>query len=154
MMGVPFAPDGWNEIIPGLFQGGHDRLDPDGTIPDVIVADEFDLVISLYRRHGFGPAAHVEHHYLNIPDGLLLADDAIRCGELADLAAAAVTDGRRVLIRCQAGYNRSGLVTALTLMRLGHTAEQAIDLIREKRSVYALFNEHFLAHLRQQAVTA
>lgn len=152
MFGIPYADHGWNEITPGLFMGGHDRIGGLGEYPVVAVnvTDEFDLVISLYRRFGSGPNPQVEHHYLNIPDGVLLAADAARCAELADTAAAAVKDGRRVLIRCQAGYNRSGLVTALTLMRLGHTADDAIALIREKRSPHALFNEHFLTHLRQE----
>lgn len=152
MWGVPYAADGWNEIVPDLFIGGHDRADG----PDqyrrcpVIVHNQFDLVISLYQRDGHGPGPGVEHHYLSIPDGALLAADAVRCGELADTAAAAVQAGRKVLVRCQAGYNRSGLVTALTLIRLGHDADKAISLIRERRSRYAMFNEHFLAHLRKE----
>ncbi|WP_431728629.1 protein-tyrosine phosphatase family protein [Verrucosispora sp. TAA-831] len=113
----------------------------------MVVTDEFDLVISLYRRSGSGPAEGVEHHYLNIPDGMLLPADAVRCAELASIAAAAVGAGRRTLIRCQAGYNRSGLVAALTLIRLGHTAGEAIALIQAKRSPYALFNGHFVNHL-------
>ncbi|WP_158566523.1 DUF4326 domain-containing protein [Micromonospora craterilacus] len=147
---IPYAPDAWNEIIPGLFMGGHDRLATPGEHPpavDVVVGDEFDVVISLYRRWGSGPAAGVEHHYLNIPDGALLPADARRCAELAGIAAAAVRAGRRALIRCQAGYNRSGLVTALTLIRLGRTAGEAIDLIQARRSPYALFNGHFVEHL-------
>ena len=55
--------------------------------------------------------------------------------------------GKRVNIRCQAGLNRSGLVTALTLMISGLSADQAIDTLRAKRSSYALCNgeyEHWL----------
>jgi protein-tyrosine phosphatase len=52
-------------------------------------------------------------------------------------------DGKRVLIRCQAGWNRSGLLMALVLIRDGHTASEAIDLIREKRSRHALSNFTF-----------
>ncbi len=50
---------------------------------------------------------------------------------------------KRVLIRCQAGWNRSGLITSLVLMRAGYSAQEAIDLIRERRSHHALCNQTF-----------
>ena len=55
--------------------------------------------------------------------------------------------GRRVLVRCQAGYNRSGLVVALALMRLGFTGQDAVARVRIARGPYALSNPHFLARL-------
>ena len=48
-----------------------------------------------------------------------------------------------MLVRCQAGLNRSGLVTALVLIKDGFTPYQAIDLIRQRRTDIALFNENF-----------
>ena len=45
---------------------------------------------------------------------------AARVDELAGVVADAVGDGRRVLVRCSGGLNRSGLVVATTLVRLGH----------------------------------
>jgi protein-tyrosine phosphatase len=55
--------------------------------------------------------------------------------------------GDRVLVRCQAGLNRSGLVTALILMRTGLDAESAIRLIRKNRADIALFNEDYVKWL-------
>ena len=55
--------------------------------------------------------------------------------------------GDRVLIRCQAGLNRSGLVTALILMSTGLDAESAILEIRKNRADIALFNEGYVAWL-------
>ena len=52
------------------------------------------------------------------------------------------------MIRCQAGINRSGLVVALLLMRDGMSAEDAINLIRKKRSEWALSNDHFNQYIR------
>jgi protein-tyrosine phosphatase len=52
--------------------------------------------------------------------------------------------GKRVLIRCQAGWNRSGLIAALVVMLNGETAEDAITLLRENRSPYALCNPDFV----------
>jgi protein-tyrosine phosphatase len=66
--------------------------------------------------------------------------------ELHDLVVAAHKDwkkGKRVLVRCQAGINRSGLVMALMLIRDGYTPEDAINLMRGKRGQAVLANKHF-----------
>lgn len=140
----------YDEIVPGLHVGGHD-YSPDGTIwaRDVVIADEFDLVISLYQRAGHGPADGVAHIHLRIPDGYLGDADLADVRTLADWAAEAVRDGKRVLVRCQAGLNRSSLVAAFTLLRLGHT--DPVALIREKRSPDALFNTHFQRYIADEA---
>jgi protein-tyrosine phosphatase len=52
--------------------------------------------------------------------------------------------GKVVAGKCQAGLNRSSLIVALVLIKEGFTATEAIDLIREKRSKYALFNTYFV----------
>lgn len=53
-----------------------------------------------------------------------------------------------VLVHCQAGLNRSGLVAAKALMLGGMTADDAISLIRAKRSPVCLCNPAFEAWLR------
>ncbi len=53
----------------------------------------------------------------------------------------------RVLVTCMQGRNRSGLVSALMLIRLGATADAAIRSIRRAR-VNALTNEQFVLLLR------
>lgn len=146
-----YADNDWDEIVPHLFMGGHDRLGRPGEefyAVTVRVADEFDTVISLYERKGCGPADGVEHHRHLFPDGHLLEDDAVELKRLAQLAALRVAQERRVLVRCQAGLNRSGLVVAMTLMALGYEPDDAIDLIRERRSPHALFNGSFVDYLR------
>lgn len=157
MIGLPFCSDRWSEVAPFLFVGGHDYL-PDGSRwpDDVVVGDEFDLVISLYHRPNCGPDPEVRHEYLRIPDGPLTLADRQRLDRLADLAADHVHARRPVLIRCQAGYNRSALVAGLVLLRLGATAHQAIAAIQDRRSRYALHNEHFCRYLRdaEQAMAA
>ena len=55
--------------------------------------------------------------------------------------------GEKVLIRCQAGLNRSGLVTALTMMHAGYEPADAIKQIRQQRSPMALFNDNFVTWL-------
>lgn len=151
--GVPFHTDPWTHLTEHLTMGGHDHVGPTGSIDDVVVTNEFDLVLSLYRRHGSGPAAGVPHRYMAIPDGYLAQQhiDAVR--GLAQDGAAAVTAGRHVLARCQAGYNRSGLLAAFILIRLGYTANDAIALIRERRGPHALCNEHFVELIHAEYAT-
>ena len=56
--------------------------------------------------------------------------------------------GRRVLITCRMGLNRSGLITALTLHRLtGWSGAACVNVVRARRPG-ALFNESFVKALR------
>jgi protein-tyrosine phosphatase len=99
-------------------------------------------------REGYGPAAGVEHVLVRIADAGVGADLAQRVDDLADRVAAAVADGDRVLVRCSGGLNRSGLVTAAALVRLGSEPDGAIALVRRARGPWALTNPVFVAHLR------
>lgn len=141
----PGAP--WNEIRPGLWMGGHDWTDANGEAQFAIVADQFDLVISLYVRDGHGPSPGVEHRVAEMRDGPLSSDQIIAVQELAVLAADAIRQGRIVLVRCHSGYNRSGLLVAQALIELGHDCDSAIALIRQRRSPFALNNEVFVDYL-------
>lgn len=52
------------------------------------------------------------------------------------------------LVHCQAGLNRSSLVAARAMMLEGLTADQAITLLRAKRSPACLCNPSFESYLR------
>nr|WP_218008248.1 dual specificity protein phosphatase family protein [Herbidospora sakaeratensis] len=143
---IPFDDQPWHEIIPGLFMGGHFRNDPGGLLP-VVVADEFDVVISMIRLDGHGPGATAVHHACHVPDGPLNPAEIGEVCAMADLAAEAVRSGKKVLVRCRAGYNRSGLVVAQTLLLLGHDLNDAITLVRTRRSEFALHNPFFVDYL-------
>jgi len=57
------------------------------------------------------------------------------------------------LVHCQAGLNRSGLITSLALMRAGMDAHEAVALMREKRCEAVLCNrsfEEFLYELEEE----
>lgn len=49
----------------------------------------------------------------------------------------------RVLITCHMGKNRSGLITALTLINLGSSADNAVQIVRKARGQSALGNRYF-----------
>jgi protein-tyrosine phosphatase len=89
-----------------------------------------------------------------IPDGPLDGTQLAGVIRLAEAACEAMDEGRRVLVRCYHGYNRSGLVIAHALMRQGSSAEAAIRLIRARRSPWALHNDLFVEYLRTGLATA
>ncbi|WP_328873826.1 dual specificity protein phosphatase family protein [Streptomyces sp. NBC_00287] len=151
---VPAPDTPWDEIVPGLWMGGHEFRAVAGQLEFVVVRDEFDLVQTLLRLPGHGPDGGVEHHVWPIPDGPLDGTQLTGVMRLAQAAGEALDAGRSVLVRCYHGYNRSGLVVAQTLMRRGHSVEEAIRLIRSRRSPWALHNDLFVEYLRAGLSTA
>ncbi|MEU1283026.1 protein phosphatase [Kitasatospora sp. NPDC005856] len=144
---TPGPSEPWNEIVPGLWMGGHYFTPPGGELELVIVGAEFDLVVSLYTHPGHGPAPGVEHLVQEVPDAPLAHGQLLAVQEAAELTAAAVRRGRRTLVRCHSGYNRSGLVVAQALIGLGHESGEAVRLVRERRSPWALNNPVFVDYL-------
>ncbi|MFJ8183050.1 dual specificity protein phosphatase family protein [Streptomyces sp. NPDC096105] len=151
---VPAPDSPWDEIVPGLWMGGHQVRGPAGRLEQVVVRRQFDLVHTLLRLPEHGPDPGVEHHVWPIPDGPLDGTQIAGVIRLAEAACEALDEGRTVLVRCFHGYNRSGLVVAHALMRRGRPAEAAIRLIRSRRSSWALHNDLFVDYLRTGLATA
>ncbi|MEU9386879.1 protein phosphatase [Streptomyces sp. NPDC048279] len=151
---VPVPDSPWSEVLPGLWMGGHEFRGSAGQLESAVVRDEFDLVQSLLRLPGHGPDTGVEHQVWPIPDGPLDGTQLAGVMRLARTASEALDAGRSVLVRCYSGYNRSGLVIAQALVHRGHTADEAIRLVRARRSPWALHNELFVAYLRAGLSTA
>ncbi|MFD0305112.1 dual specificity protein phosphatase family protein [Streptomyces sp. NPDC127119] len=151
---VPVPDSPWSEIVPGLWMGGHQYAGRSGEPEFAVVHDEFDLVLTLLRLPGHGPDPGVEHHVWAIPDGPLDGTQLAGVMRLARTATEALEEGRRVLVRCFHGYNRSGLVVAHALVLTGRTSDEAIRLIRARRSPWALHNELFVEYLRTGLATA
>ncbi|MER6187614.1 dual specificity protein phosphatase family protein [Streptomyces sp. NPDC001652] len=151
---VPAPDSPWNEIVPGLWMGGHEFRGHSGQLEFAVVRDEFDLVQTLLRLPGHGPDPGVEHHVWPIPDGPLDGTQLAGVIRLAQAASDALDGGRKVLVRCYHGYNRSGLVIAHALIRSGRSAEEAIRTIRARRSPWALHNDLFVDYLRAGLPTA
>lgn len=145
-----YAPD---EILPGLFQGGtedHHVLGepaPEGHYAGPV---DFDVVVTLYGDAMPAPWG-VEELRFGFPDSALRGRDVDRIVRIARSAHERWVAGDRVLVRCQAGVNRSGLVTALVLMLAGFEAADAIDLIRARRGRICLANRDFERWLLERA---
>jgi hypothetical protein len=143
----------WSEVLPNLWQGGTAGNDemfygkPEPTAR--ITKADFDTVITMY-----GYAQPADWHVRELRYGIYDSDmNDFDYEELFELVRSAHMDwqkGKKVLIRCQAGWNRSGLITALVLIRDGMPARQAIDLIRDTRSPHALCNKTFVQFLLTQ----
>ena len=67
---------------------------------------------------------------------------------LADLVRSMRASGKRVLVHCAAGMNRSGLLSAASLIRDGWSADDAMEAVRDARHG-ALNNPEFVDLLRR-----
>lgn len=141
---IPFDVPFMTEIAPNLWQGGC----ADG----LVLPRNIRHLVSLYPwesytiRHELDSAMSVR-----MLDGL--GEDMGKITALAAWVNACRTSGP-VLCHCQAGLNRSSLVVATALMLEGATADEAIKLIREKRSPACLCNPEFEEWLLSRPVKA
>lgn len=76
------------------------------------------------------------------PDGVRTA---------ARTVAERVKGGKRVLVHCAAGLNRSGVVSARALMFLGVPVTEALARVRAARGPFALSNRAFVEWLQEEA---
>jgi len=132
MGNTPFSVPLFSEVNNMLWQGGC----PVGEAPD-----EFAYIINLYPWEPYATKQHQEAHIHTMYDSHEIADT-----RLIEYLADKVNDCRkkgRTLVHCQAGLNRSAFITALALIRDGMKAEEAIALLRQKRSPAVLCNQAF-----------
>ena len=145
-------PQLYSMIAPNLFQGGTDDLDvihlaqtnnrPRTDLP-------FDAIVTMYAWAR--PADwNIQEFRYGVPDASITDIDLDRLRQAVEFGYDRWKSGDRVLVRCQAGLNRSGLVTALMMIKDGLTAQSAINCIRESRGPDALFNENFHAWLLKE----
>ena len=133
----------WSEIVDGLWQGGTAEDDKYAQISEpYITPDKFDAVYTLYAFANPVDWFVKEYRY-GFMDSYDTGFDVETIREIVVQAHTDWKKGKKVLIRCQAGLNRSGLITALVMIRDGYEPQEAIDIMREKRSGYVLMNPVF-----------
>ena len=144
-----------SEILPGLWQGGthdFDTLEFPKQYPIWNQEKLFDSVATLYAvAHPVGWG--ISERRFGFPDSALDEDNLPEIHAMADWVYDEWKSGKKVLVRCQAGWNRSGIITALTLIKDGYKPKDAIDLIRARRSPHALCNEDFVRYLEDLSRT-
>lgn len=62
-----------------------------------------------------------------------------------------IQDGHKVLVYCEAGRHRSVAMAASILIGMGHSADEAMDLIVEKRRVADPYAGHIQRQIRKFA---
>jgi hypothetical protein len=143
-------PNLYTEIAPRLWQGGtheDDFIESSKFFSPATQIQPFTAVLTLNSRTqpvGWG----VKELRFGFTDGPIEKSDVPRILEVSDWAYQQWKGKENVLVRCQAGANRSGLVVALVLMKDGASAEKAIELIQSKRS-FALSNSAFVSWLKE-----
>jgi len=143
----------YSEILPALWQGGTEDGDNiyhgQKRLPTMGDPRPFDAVVSLCAYTQPVGWLTKEFRYA-FPDGPVDPQVYEEAERIADWAHREWKSGARVLIRCQAGLNRSGLITALVLSKEGMYTEEIIQLIRDKRGEFALSNKHFVEYLNKR----
>ncbi len=136
----------YSEILERLYMGGTDDKDvihlpanPYARRDDL----PFDSIVTMYAWARPADWKVQEYRY-GVPDARISDMDLSRLRQAVNWGYKQWKKGDRVLIRCQAGLNRSGLVTALILIKDGMSPEDAIRTIRKNRAAIALFNEHYV----------
>ena len=139
--GHQFSVPLFSPIDENLWMGGCPR----GEAPP-----QFDTIICLYTHEPYSLHQNQVHLSVDMRDGPMVPDVAM-LEMLADTVNRARERGT-VLVHCQAGLNRSGLITALALIRSSKYApDAAIAHLRERRCDAVLCNAAFAKWLMDQA---
>jgi protein-tyrosine phosphatase len=134
-----------SEIVPNLFVGSkpspgrHEGID---TI--VLAAIEYQLPADQF------PGTEVIHVPLDdAPSRLMHEDEIVGATKAAARVARRLRSGRKVLVTCAMGLNRSALVAALAIYDVySMSADEIIARLRRARGVWALSNPNFEKLLR------
>lgn len=140
-----FTPkDLWTQVLPRLWLGGTDDDDMVGK-PEIeprITKADFDTVVTLHAWSN--PADwHVRELRQAFHDGEIAEIDVEDLWFLVNNVYDDWQLGRRILVRCLAGLNRSALVVALVMIMAGYTSLDAIEHLRRARSEWVLHNPDF-----------
>ena len=85
-----------------------------------------------------------------IPDAELDSTQLRLVAQTSAVVAKAIVDGKRALVTCRMGLNRSALVIAFALHQLTTmSASQMVAHIRSRRGANALSNEFFVSYIER-----
>lgn len=135
-----------HEIYPGLWQGSRP---PEG---EVLRRAGFSMVVLCAEEHQPPVSSFYAIDVLHAPNDdaqQLTREQKDRAVMAAYRVAQRVREGGRVLVTCWAGWNRSGLVTAITLHFLtGNSGEDCAKRVKNRRP-RGLCNAAFVDLLRK-----
>ncbi len=132
-----------DRVAPRLHQGS---VPPRGRAVRAAGFDVLVLAAREYQPRGREfPGVRVLHAPLD--DAELTATEVLTYEAAAQAVAEAVREGKRVLVTCFAGLNRSGIITARALQHLRIPTDHAIRMVRKARGKSALCNDDFVRQL-------
>ncbi len=137
---IAFSAD---EVYPNLFQSS--KISRRGDLEKVKVLG-IDTVIDL--EGGFDPPMDFLDVYVYWPiHDIPIIPDVEMLKMVSTFGMMEIKRGKKVLVHCAQGLNRSGLVCGRIMTLCGLTGHYAVDLIRKKR-VGSLYNPVFVEYLR------
>lgn len=140
----------YSAIVPGLFVGGLSALaycPQDQGCLDLLVCCAREACGEDSGLSGPEPGAWAEVLLCPLDDEEGLPVPAGMVEPMAEEVAKRVGGGQKVLVFCAEGRNRSGLIAALALLRLGHA--DPVALLRERRHRSVLTNKTFAAYVER-----
>jgi protein-tyrosine phosphatase len=123
-----------------------------GSAPDPSSHLDFDTLVLCakeYQPRGKFSGLEVIHVPLDDSGVPMLPQEKHGAMVAARQVAMRLREGKRVLVTCAAGLNRSGLVSALAMGMLGATAAVAIESVRRARGPRALSNPYFVSFVER-----
>lgn len=131
---MPFSAPFISKIADNLYMGGCRR--------GLLLPYHIRHVISLYPWESYRLHASVDTFHETLMYDAAAKPDTDEVHSLAILVNECRESGP-TLVHCQAGLNRSGLISAIALVLDGMAPADAIALLREKRSPAVLCNPTF-----------
>lgn len=134
-----------SEVAPGLFVGS--KPPPgryDGIDAIVLAAMEYQPPAELF------PGTEIIYAPLDdAPGRAMYEDEIVTAARAADRVSQLLRAGRRVLVTCQMGLNRSALIAAIAMHDVfGMGADEIIKRLRRARGAWSMSNPNFEKLLR------
>lgn len=123
-----------------------------GCTDGVRLDDDFKHVVSLYPWEQYALGPNTDLVEFRLYDGAEVPDERL-LGKASRYTTRCLEDGK-TLVHCQAGLNRSGLISALSLIERGWSPGHAIQLLRAQRHDLVLCNKAFEEYLLEQTPAA
>lgn len=149
----------YHQVLPNLYLGGHvweeGGRSKSGKHSTISEDKSWDYVVSSYLDGDYEktlPQCDMRLVLFNDTEKGLSEEIWEKIRSAVDEIVSRWRRGQKVLVRCQAGYNRSGMLMCLTLMQMGLTAEDAIKTVRKRRGQHVLINRVFEGYVREREV--